>query len=58
MQIENHKGSVCVQRFMICQEGYCSECNIQPNVIKPEQAKRPLPALVFKKEAAKFVGVR
>lgn len=26
IELENHKGLLCVREFMVCQEGYCSDC--------------------------------
>ncbi|QNT76935.1 hypothetical protein [Dehalogenimonas etheniformans] len=34
MQVENHKGCVCLYQFQICQEGFCSDCYIHQSAIK------------------------
>jgi hypothetical protein len=26
---ENHKGTWCIQKPILCQEGYCSECSLR-----------------------------
>ncbi|QNT76266.1 hypothetical protein [Dehalogenimonas etheniformans] len=52
MDFEYHKGSLCIHRFQICQEGYCAECIIHLNALKavvekPRLAvKNKLPVLV------------
>lgn len=28
MYPEYHKGQLCIHKFMLCQEGFCSECSI------------------------------
>ena len=28
MDLEYHKAQLCIHKFMICQEGFCSECDI------------------------------
>jgi hypothetical protein len=28
MYTEYHKGQLCIHRFILCQEGFCSECAI------------------------------
>ena len=39
MEFEYHKGSLCVHRFQLCQEGYCAECNIHLNALKTAAEK-------------------
>ena len=43
---EYHKGSLCMVKYQICQEGYCSECRISL-----EQLKLPRPEKPTKKAA-------
>ena len=38
-EFTNFKGTLCHHRFMICQEGFCSECNIHAEALKLNQAK-------------------
>jgi hypothetical protein len=32
MDIMNHKGTWCIVDYRLCQEGYCSECELSKNV--------------------------
>ncbi|XUW99971.1 MAG: hypothetical protein TUN42_08750 [Dehalogenimonas sp.] len=49
MQIENHKGGVCIYQFQICQEGFCSECHIHQNAMKTASTKQLVIATTAKK---------
>lgn len=58
--IMNYKGSLCQHRFMICQEGFCSECMIHLNTLEVQQqkpretpkAKQRVPVFAFARSAA------
>jgi len=55
--ITNHKGSLCQHRFMICQEGFCAECNIHSEALKPYHEK-PVVARTIKLSAPVFAVAR
>jgi hypothetical protein len=37
--IKYFKGSLCQHRFLVCQEGFCSECMIHLDALKVRQEK-------------------
>ena len=38
MQQEFHKGGLCVHKMLLCQEGYCSECQIHKAALHLKEA--------------------
>ena len=56
-QIMNHKGGLCQHKFLVCQEGFCSECMIHLDTLKVFQAK-PLEPFKTKQRVPVFALAR
>jgi hypothetical protein len=56
-QIVNHKGGLCQHKFLVCQEGFCSECMIHLNTVNLRR-EEPRVKYTIKQRTPVFVLAR
>ncbi len=45
--VEFHKGGLCIHRFQLCQEGFCSECIIHHDILRARNEPVRPPVVQF-----------
>ena len=52
---EYHKGGLCIHQLLICQEGYCNECDIHSKALQLNAIEAPSSRNPSKKQSHKVL---